>query len=369
MCRVCFISISAYGYFNEDAPAGGGAQRQFYFLSTSLADSFDVHFVVGDYGQPKVEHREDVTLHRAYTPDRSTPILQRGKQLVKLWNALSRADADVYIARCPPQKLNKLFLLIGLLDRPMVYHIATDAFVRPLPEGTSRVRRKIYSEALQKCEIVVQTQKQANQIQTNWNASASVIPNGYPESSVIDTYESREYFLWVGRLDKIEKRPHLFLDLAEELPNEKFIMIGSPEECGQYTEQVVQRASNTPNITYTGHVSPSEIHDYYRRAIAVVNTSAENQEGFPNTFLEAWRYGTPVLALDIDLKRFHNSSEGMNSYARGEFDTLVLLAEKVASSMIDRKTMGVSSLKSYVQQYRLETVVDSYEKVLKSIIT
>jgi len=368
MFKVCFISLSAYGYFNENAPAGGGAQRQLYFLSTELTNTFDVHFVVGDYGQSKVEHREEVTLHRAYTPDRSASTTQRAKQLVHLWNALKRADADVYITRCPPHKLNKLFLLIKLLDRPIVHHIATDEFVGPLSKRTSKLHQEIYPRALQECEVVVQTQKQADTLQQHWHTDATIIPNGYPEASIIDTYESREHFLWVGRLDETEKRAQLFLDLADELPDQKFIMIGAPEKDDQYTSELIQRANNMANVIYTGRVPPSEVHEYYQCAIALINTSIQDKEGFPNTFLESWRYGTPVLSLDIDLIRFLNNDE-ITGYSHGQFETLVSLAKEFASSINKRQEAGISSHKIYNQKYKLSPVAKSYERLIKGIVT
>lgn len=369
MRRICFVSLSAYGYFNESAPAGGGAQRQLYFLATNLTDSFDVHFVVGDYRQPKTEIREDVTLHRAYTPDRSASPLQRIGQLGRLVNALRRADADVYVVRCPPQKLNILYVLTRLLRRPLVYHVATDAFVSSTPEGVSGIQQKLYYKALQTCPVITQKPYQADQLQTFWDTSATVIPNGYPPASVIDTFESREHFLWVGRLDKTEKRPHLFLDLADELPDHQFIMIGPPERDDSYSEHVIERASSSSNVTYSGRVSPSNIHKYYQRAIAVINTSAPQREGFPNTFLESWRYGTPILSLDIDPGRFLDTEQETTGYAGGDFDTLASLADNFANSLTRRRALGIAGLNTFEQRYQLETIVDSYQTILEETIT
>ncbi|MCA1656367.1 MAG: glycosyltransferase, partial [Actinobacteria bacterium] len=41
-----------------------------------------------------------------------------------------------------------------------------------------------------------------------------------------------------------------------------------------------------------------ELIALYARAVAVVNTSGF--EGFPNTFMEAWACGVPVLSLSVD---------------------------------------------------------------------
>ena len=47
------------------------------------------------------------------------------------------------------------------------------------------------------------------------------------------------------------------------------------------------------NVTLAGYVPPNQIAAYYRAARVLLCTSVS--EGFPNTFLEAWRCGTPVV--------------------------------------------------------------------------
>jgi len=53
-----------------------------------------------------------------------------------------------------------------------------------------------------------------------------------------------------------------------------------------------------PNVDYRGQVPPDEalriIHD------ATLLLSTADEEGFPNTFLQAWGAGTPVISLRID---------------------------------------------------------------------
>lgn len=368
--RVCFVSLSAYGYFDESAPAGGGAQRQFYLLSTHLTDEFNVHFVVGDYGQPRTVEREGVTLHRAYHPDRTASVRKRGRQLLALYRALRRADADVYATRCAPRKFVILSALVAPHRRPLVYHVATDAFLDESPRGLDGVPRWLYAQALRRSPVVAQTEKQARQLRTNWGVEATVVPNGYPAAAVRKRHHTREGFLWIGRLNRTDKRPHLFLDLAAEFPDEQFTLVGPTGDDEAYTCRVRDRAAETRNVTDAGAVSPSAIHDYYRDAIALVNTSPADREGFPNTFLEAWRVGTPVLSLAVNTRRF--LADGPDShlgFAGGEFDRLVSLARTLADDSEKRRTLGRHGLDTFEARYRLSTVVDDYSKVLRSTVS
>jgi glycosyltransferase involved in cell wall biosynthesis len=51
-------------------------------------------------------------------------------------------------------------------------------------------------------------------------------------------------------------------------------------------------------VEYLGHVSPRQSLEIIGNATALLSTS--EQEGFPNTFLEAWSAGTPVVTLSVD---------------------------------------------------------------------
>jgi glycosyltransferase involved in cell wall biosynthesis len=113
----------------------------------------------------------------------------------------------------------------------------------------------------------------------------------------------------VGRLEKQIKQPHIFLHIAESLPEKRFVLIGIPD-MDKYTDEIQQRASQLHNVEYLESVDPDKIHEYYKNAIAIINTS--KSEGFPNTFLEAWRYGTPVVSLDVDPNRFITTSESFH---------------------------------------------------------
>jgi glycosyltransferase involved in cell wall biosynthesis len=103
------------------------------------------------------------------------------------------------------------------------------------------------------------------------------------------------YALWVSTIRKL-KRPELFLDLAQALPDLEFRMIGGPDD-GELAlfRSTKARASTIKNVKFFGFVPFLQTEEQFDRAILFVNTS--DSEGFPNTFLQAWARGIPTVSF------------------------------------------------------------------------
>ncbi|MDB2262453.1 glycosyltransferase family 4 protein [Halorubrum ezzemoulense] len=363
-CRICFVSISAYGYFNHDTSPGGGAQRQLYLLSQDLKEQYDVHFVVGDYSQAKTECRDGVTLHRAYKPNASGGLVTKFTQLVALWRAMARADADVYVYRGRPWKATFVYAITRLLRKEFVYNIANDSNVTSQSEALPRPIRWLFERMLRDAGVIItQTEKQSSILQSKFGIEPVQVPNGYPPVDDTTPYGKREFFVWVGRFDREQKQPHLYLDLAERIPTAEFVLIGPDGFDSKYNTEVRRRASDIPNVTSLGRVDPDEVHDYYRKAIALVNTSA--YEGFPNTFLEAWRYRTPVLSYQVDPSRFVGPD--IDGWADGNFDELVDLAAGLFNNENRRREMAEPAARYFEDSLTIESVSERYGRQLEHV--
>ncbi len=102
--------------------------------------------------------------------------------------------------------------------------------------------------------------------------------------------------LWVSRCHPI-KRPHLFLDLAEALPEAHCRMI-CPCEDRELWDSVSARASKIPNLEFIEKVPYHEVQKHYDTAKIFVNTSTF--EGFPNSFIQAGLGKTALLSMCVD---------------------------------------------------------------------
>lgn len=102
--------------------------------------------------------------------------------------------------------------------------------------------------------------------------------------------------LWIARCQEI-KRPHLFLDLVESLPDARCVMI-APAENPELWRGVEARASRLPNLVFLERVPYREVQSFYDRAHVFVNTST--WEGFANSFIQAGQGEAAILSLAVN---------------------------------------------------------------------
>lgn len=367
--RICFVCPGAYACFDREMGLGdvGGAERQVYLLSTALSDQFDVHVVVGDYGQAEVEFSEGVTIHRAYPLQSRRNVLQPVRHLLLLARVMRRADADIYVHRGEPRNAAFVYLVARILGRKWVYNLANDANIIRRPNRLAAPIRRLYTHALKNAEQVIsQTERQQELLREVYGVESVVVPNGYPRSSESCSYEDREYLLWVGHLDGEQKRPHLLLDIADRLSEVEFRVVGPLEPSDPYHRLLISRTTDLSNVELVGAIHPDEIHDHYRRAIALVSTSA--YEGFPNIFLEAWRQGTPVLSLDVDPKRFLDLEPLDGGYSEGSLETLVEQCQMLVETPAIWRELAEASRERFEAELRIEKTSAAYGEVLANLL-
>lgn len=102
--------------------------------------------------------------------------------------------------------------------------------------------------------------------------------------------------LWIARCHPI-KRPHLFLDLAERLPDARCLMV-SPNENAELFRTVEARARRLPNVEFRERVPYHQVQALYDRARIFVNTST--WEGFANSFVQSGQGEAAILSLAVD---------------------------------------------------------------------
>lgn len=300
--HVCFVGLANLPLLAPEYGGlhAGGAELQQTLLAKALARrGFRVSMVVADLGQSDGASWHGVKTYKAYRPQAGAPLLRFAHpRWTGVWAALRRADADVYYTSCAGMLVGEAAMFTTRRARKLVFRVASNSDCDP-NELLVRYRRDkwLYRYGLRRADLVLaQTALQEQALLLNYGRPSRVV------APLVDLAAHRRGWcdrdidvLWVGNLRRL-KRPELVLEAARRLPQLRFHMIGgSMPGATQYFETVRLAASRLPNVTFHGLVPNHEVKGFYERARVLAGTS--EVEGFPNTYLQAWAHGVPVVAL------------------------------------------------------------------------
>jgi len=369
MVHVCFVSPKIHNFLGTGEETGaGGAERQQYLLAEALRDrGHDVSLLTRNYDDGARYERRDGLGVWKWIPD-VRGVTGAPLKASAVWYALARIGADVYYVRGNDFLCMAVATYCRFADAAFVYAVSSDADVEPsYLAGYHPLRRRIYVDSIRPADAVAaQTDHQQRVLAEAHGIESTILANGYdlPDEADVLPHEDREFVLWVGRIAREQKRPELFLDLARSLPDVQFVMVGPPNDDEEaYFEEVRSAAAGIDNLRFEGFVEPSAIDEYYRRAIALVNTST--YEGLPNVFLEAWRYATPVVSLEYDLDGdLRTEPIGCLS---GSMDALVADVEALADDIDRRVDLGWGGRAYLDHNYSMRRLVDRYEDLFVGV--
>lgn len=309
---VCFVAPNAYPELSgrEDVPHVGGAERQQVLLARELVQrGYRVSFVVFDHGQTDGEKIHGIRVFTCYRADRGIRGLRFfHPRLTGLWNAMKRADADVYYQRGAESETGIVGSWCRRHARGFIFSFANEmtcTLLSPFP-ATSHSERWLFRHGLHRADaIVAQTSRQQRILREAFGLSSTLIRNCCPWAAEVESVtaplthdETLGPILWAGRLSE-EKRPDWVIRLATDLPDYRFDVVGQYNVASTYGRELAARIESVANIRWHGYVQHSQMQAIYRECRLLLCTS--ESEGFPNVFLEAWACGKPVLtSVDPD---------------------------------------------------------------------
>ncbi len=300
--RVCFVGLANLSYLAPDlAPGGaGGAELQQVLLARALVRrGFEVSTVVHDHGQPEGACYEGIRAFKTFRPDAGIRMVRFfHPRWTSIWQALRRADADIYYLSMAGMPVGETVLFAHRHGRKAVYRVAHDADCDPRTLIIRYARdRVLYAWGLARADLVLaQTAVQQRLLRERFGRSSRVIPSLAEPGGRRPGFAERDIdVLWVANI-RPWKRPERLLELAGRLPHLSFHMVGGPSpDAAALYESVRSRAAALPNVHFHGHVPYPAVGPLFERARVLAGTS--DAEGFPNTYLQAWVHGTPVVAF------------------------------------------------------------------------
>jgi glycosyltransferase involved in cell wall biosynthesis len=313
--RVAFIILQGHNIFSpESNNKAGGAELQAFRVGKMLSQDHGcrVRFLtLGPRdGVGEFEGMELATISRSRGP--------LGK-LQGMFRALEEFKPAVVMQRCWGLETWAAARHARLHGARFIFMIASPLDIQPhQPWHWLNWRRALYRLGIYQADaIVAQSQDQMGQIEAGLRQRAVLIRGLQPPPEPRDA--PGEGVLWVGKSLPV-KRPDLLLDLAERLPRLRFTMIMNPAPPEREYERLRARARSLTNVEHIPYVPYGEIIEYFRRARVFVSTS-DPMESFPNTFLQSFRVGLPVMSLGRDPDGIIEK-RGLGYYAHDKLDAL-----------------------------------------------
>lgn len=364
MKKICFVQLKVIGYFDVNlGVTPGGAERQIFHLMNFCAQNseLEVHALVGDFGQEPIVVVGHIKLWR------SCKLM--GNPLVRVWKlfrTLQQIHADLYVFRSPDIGVALGALLVKLLRNRVVYMVANEDEAVPTKLqkicGTvgSRAMAWLYKSA---DVLITQTQQQAELFKVHRKINVSgILPNIFSKTQSVNPQSASQvsgvsdfskilpelgYILWVGRCDPI-KRAELYLDLAEQNPNNKFVMVCPKTSFLAYWDEIFARAQNIKNLTFIEKVSPDEIYTWYQRAKLLVMTSVS--EGFSNVMMEALYEKCPLLTLNVNPDNIIHRFKLGNTFCDAEMALFFQAFRNLLADEVGLQQMGEAG-RRYIEEF------------------
>jgi len=372
--KICLVSLYAYHYFNSKIKSQfGGAELQLYNLATELAkdSNFDIHFIVGDFGQPDFETREGVKLYKFFNPRKKLKYFRAIFGFYCLWKLLKKNNADIYIQRAAGLETGEVALYCRKNKKRFVYMAANDEDVmekRPsyFRKGfMSWIRWWLFKVGLRNTKLVfVQNNKQKEILKKNYNKEG-IIRKSAHYIKEISELELKSFTLWVGKADMATKQPEIFIELAKEFPNEKFVMVCPISNDINYFEKIKKQAKEVPNLKFIDYVPFNEIDDYFLKAKIFINTS--KTEGFPNTFIQAAKNKTPILSLNVNpdnmLERYKIGFCTNNNFEKLKNKLKELLKNKTLW-----QKMAENAYRYAIENHDIKKIIRQDKKILLNLV-
>jgi len=297
--KICFVglqNLSVLAPAYKDPTVAGEPVQQTLLARALARRGHEVSMVVADHGQPDGMVCSGIQVFKAYRPSAGLPVLRFiHPRWTGLWSALMRADADLYYTSCAGMEAGLLALYCRHFGKRFVFRSASDSDCDKSRLLVRHARdRWLYAYGLRRADaILVQSASQAQTLLRSYGLESRVAGMLVEPPLSAPTHELD--VLWVGNIRRV-KRPDRVLWLAARLPRAAIHMVGGalPGEEALFA-RVRDGAAACANLTFHGPLSYLDATDLYGRAKVLLNTS--DVEGFPNSYLQAWIRGVPVVTL------------------------------------------------------------------------
>lgn len=301
---ICFVAHNAFGAMSgERSGFIGGIEHQQSIMARWLAHrGHAVSMITWDEGQPDGLEFDGVRVWKTCRRREGVPGLRFfAPRWTSLIAAMRRAGASIYYQNTAEYVTGQVALWASRQGRAFVYSVASDPDCDPsFPTLRTFRERALYRYGLRHADVVVaQTRTQQRMLADGFSRSSTVIPMPcvgpsdaeYQAPGAPEVGHAR--IAWIGRVAPV-KRLELLLEVARLVPEASFDIAGPWDQDPSYGSRVRREAEGVQNVAILGRLLRKDMDAFYAAHHILCCTSSF--EGFPNTFLEAWSHGLPIVS-------------------------------------------------------------------------
>lgn len=372
--KLCFFKTNIYPLLTGEDHGFGGAELDAYHISKALSkdNNFKVTILTLTKKIDKPTHFGRILVAPVKPYEYSQK--RRGRWLryfFSLIRASLKTNPDIFFIKGASLEAAILFFVGRLTRKKIVFrtqHIwETDRknlFNQVFQKG--RFSSFLFIFALKRFDLVIaQTEEQKKLLKQNLGVKAVRIYNLHHIPPKLPL-AGRRYILWIGRVVAY-KRPEAFLDIAQALPHEQFLMVGSKDEnCLELFAEIEKQAQRISNLSFIPGVPRSKIESYFKKAKIVVISS--ESEGLSNVFIEACKLAVPVVSLEVDpdglIEKFK-----LGRVAGG---SLKKLKQDIQDMVRDKKALRTSAERGYAlakKDFNIKTGIGAYKKLFVNLLS
>ncbi len=354
----------------------GGAERQMELIGRELVKKeVDFHYITNQLyeDQKEIEIINKIKVHALNPKINESPRTIKEKilyffssyDLPIFFNHFRKLNFDIYHLRGASTIIGIwAFFAKFIKHKKFVYTISSIMYCIPRSLNFSPLNYKIFEYGIKKADVVVvlaEYMKKA--LFHNYGINSVVIKSGHPVPKGPFKKDNPPMILWISRIYD-EKRPELFLQIAEDLKNleVQFLLIGP----GSYQKgEIMELSKKQKNFSFIDGVPSGKDNEYYERASLFINTSTH--EGYPNSFIQSWLHETPVVSLDVD-PDCDICKNGLGYHAKGDLKKLINEIKKLIENPSELKEMGRRCRKYAIKNHNIEKTARQHYKLYKWVL-
>lgn len=339
--KICFYTVS-HPMFGL-----GGAEIQTYFYAKEFArQGWDVFFLTAIKKEKKSEF-DNTGIKLVFFSESKFFFITWLKIIFKL----IFINADLYYYRHHKYSIGLIAIICKIFGKKYVWSVIHNDYCRKNASINTLIesykKYKSLLKILAKCKlkfeyvlfnfgvnnadlIIAQNKIQKRTIKQEFSKKSIIIYNSHPLPKE-DTSKKKNQIIFVSTM-RFFKQPEIFAQVAGKLRNSSLMFLAVGENYGEKDKaERLKELFCQNNVKYIGACPLEMVNRLIGESKVLVNTSLN--EGFPNTFIQAWLRGVPVVSLNVDPDNLIKTKK-LGFFSGGDIDKLT---EEIVLLIQDQK--------------------------------